>query len=168
MSVSSLTRAVIGGVVAGAAGTAAMDLLLYARYRRGGGDQDPLAWETARGVDDWQRAPAPARVAQKIAAMAGIELPSDAVRTTTNVMHWSYGTGWGSLLGLGQAMGMRAGIFRGIVFGSLVWAFDYAVLPPMGIYQPAWEYGAETLWKDLSAHMLYGAVAGGVAENLAD
>ena len=145
-----------------------MDLLLYTRYRRGGGHQDPWAWETAKGGDDWEKAPAPAKVGKKMAAAAGRELPSDALRATTNVMHWGYGTGWGSLLGLAQVTGMRAGVFRGLVFGSLVWAFDYAVLPPMGIYQPIWEYDAETLWKDLSAHLLYGAVAGGIAENLAD
>jgi hypothetical protein len=33
------------GVLAGAVGTAAMDTLLFSRYRRGGGDSGAAAWE---------------------------------------------------------------------------------------------------------------------------
>jgi len=42
--------AVVLGAAAGAVGTAAMDLVWFSRYRRGGGDQRLLAWETAEGV----------------------------------------------------------------------------------------------------------------------
>jgi hypothetical protein len=37
-----------------------------------------------------------------------------------------------------------------------VWAQSYAVLVPAKLYKPIWEYDAETLWKDLSAHLVYG------------
>lgn len=44
-------RALARGLVAGAAGTAAMDLLLHARARRAGGAPDGLlAWETSAGL----------------------------------------------------------------------------------------------------------------------
>lgn len=49
----SPVAALARGALAGAVGTAAMDALWFARYRRGGGQQGPLAWETAEGVDSW-------------------------------------------------------------------------------------------------------------------
>lgn len=52
------------GKVAGAARMAAMDLLLFRRYRRGGGSQPLLEWEFSTGLDDWDNAPAPAQVAK--------------------------------------------------------------------------------------------------------
>jgi hypothetical protein len=30
------------------------------------------------------------------------------------------------------------------------------LLVPASLYKPVWEYDAETLWKDLSAHLVYG------------
>jgi hypothetical protein len=41
--------AVARGLVAGVVGTAAMDLLQFARYRRGGGQDRLLAWEFSAG-----------------------------------------------------------------------------------------------------------------------
>jgi hypothetical protein len=38
-----------------------------------------------------------------------------------------------------------------------VWAVSYAILPAAGLYKPIWEYDRETLAKDLSAHLVYGA-----------
>ncbi len=34
-----------------------------------------------------------------------------------------------------------------------MWAASYAVLVPASLYKPVWEYDAEALWKDLSAHL---------------
>ncbi|MGI8607800.1 MAG: hypothetical protein ACR2MY_01025 [Candidatus Dormibacteria bacterium] len=164
MWISRVTRSVLAGVVAGAAGTLAMDALLYARYRSGGGEQDALGWESAAGVDTWEGAPAPAQAARKLAGMAGVDLPDTSVRTVTNVMHWAYGTNWGALLG---AMGAR-GVRPGVLLGAGVWIFDYVSLPLLGVYKPIWEYDTNTLWKDLSAHLVYGVVTGMVAEALAD
>ena len=160
----NIARRVVNGIVAGAAGTLAMDALLYARYRKGGGEQGPLAWETAEGADSWDGASAPAQVARKLASYGGVDLPATSVRTVTNAMHWAYGSNWGSLLGVAGAKGLRAGVVLGVgVFG-----FDYVTLPLMGIYKPIWEYDTQVLWNDLSAHLVFGVVTGVVAEALAD
>ena len=37
-----------------------MDGAQYAHYRRGGGTQPFVPWETSEGLDDWESAPAPA------------------------------------------------------------------------------------------------------------
>ena len=45
----------------------------------------------------------------------------------------------------------------GLPFGVGVWAVDYAVLPAAGLHQPIQDYDRETLAKDLTAHLVYGA-----------
>jgi hypothetical protein len=54
-----------GGLLAGAVGTVALDTVQYARHRRAGGKESPLAWEFAP-VDSWEKAPAPGRVAKRL------------------------------------------------------------------------------------------------------
>jgi hypothetical protein len=41
---------------------AAIDLLRFARYKPGGGDERLLAWEFSAGLKDWEQAPAPAQI----------------------------------------------------------------------------------------------------------
>jgi hypothetical protein len=54
------------GLAAGAVGTLAMDLLLYARYRRGGGKQHLFAWEFSSGLSSWDEAPVPGQVGKRL------------------------------------------------------------------------------------------------------
>ena len=51
--------AIVRGFVAGAIGTAAMDTLLFARYRREGGQSSAEVWELSEGLTSWEEAPAP-------------------------------------------------------------------------------------------------------------
>lgn len=46
--------------------------------------------------------------------------------------------------------------WSGIAFASIVWLSDYVVLPLAKVYRPLWEYDAETLADDYSAHVVYG------------
>ena len=57
----------------------------------------------------------------------------------------------------------------GIGTGVAAWGTSYAVLGHLGVYEPITSYDTDTLWKDLSAHLVFGttlgvvmAVAGGV------
>jgi energy-converting hydrogenase Eha subunit G len=47
--------AVVHGLIAGAVGTAAMDTLLFARYRRRGGGSNVEEWESSAGVTTWEQ-----------------------------------------------------------------------------------------------------------------
>jgi hypothetical protein len=49
------------------------------------------------------------------------------------------------------------GAADGLPTGVVAWASSYALLGAAGVYKPIWEYPRETLWQDLSAHLLYGA-----------
>jgi hypothetical protein len=154
-------RNLVFGAAAGAAGTAAMDLVWFVRYRRGGGRQGLLAWETAQEVGKWDDASAPGQLGRKVVrAVTGRDLPDEWARPMTDLVHWTTGIAWGSAYALIAGFTGRRDWERGLAFGTLVWLTDYAVLPLAGVYKPIWEYDAKTLAKDLTAHLVYGAALG--------
>jgi hypothetical protein len=152
----SVIRPIIRGVDASAVGTLAMDALLYRRYRQGGGQSGFLAWESSKGVETWESAPAPALVAKRLLErVTGREIAARYVRTLNNVTHWAFGLANGAAYGL--LVGARKPAVRyGLPFGAAVWASGYVVLPLLGVYEPIWKYDRQTLEKDLSAHLVFG------------
>jgi len=153
--------AVARGLLAGTAGTLAMDLFLYGRYRREGGKEGLPSWEFSEQITTWEQAPAPAQVGRRlIEGLFERKLPDSRAPLVNNVTHWAYG-------GLsGAAYGVLVGSLRtpraryGLPFGTAVWLTSYAVLPAAGLYQPIWKYGPTVLAKDLSGHLVYGAGTG--------
>ena len=98
--------AVARGLVAGAAGTFAMDALLYARYRRGRGEERFEPWEFSSGLESWEHAPAPAQVGKRLVeGLFERELPPERARLVNNITHWAFG--------------IFGGVQYGIVAGSL-------------------------------------------------
>jgi hypothetical protein len=149
--------AVVRGLLAGAAGTALMDGIWYARYRRDGGTSSLPGWETAAGLDSFEKAPAPAQVGRRmVEGLLQRELKPRSARLVTNVVHWGYGLAWGAAYGIVAASTRRPRAAYGLLFGPIVWSTAYLVLPPTGIYQPMRHYDAKTLWKDASAHLAFG------------
>ncbi|GAG11200.1 unnamed protein product [marine sediment metagenome] len=152
-----LLRVAVHAAIAGAVGTAAMDALWYVRYRRGGGTSTFEKWETSAGLDSWDDAPAPAKFGELVVKdVLHRDPPPQRARLVNNTVHWTTGAGWGVLLGVLQAVINRQRIWHGIPFGAAVWLQSYAVLAPVKLYKPIWEYDAKTLGKDLSAHLVYG------------
>lgn len=159
MCAVSLFGTIARGKLAGAVGTVAMDSLLYWRYRRAGGEDGFADWEFATGVKDWSSASAPAQVGKRLAAdLLHWELPPEAAAPTTNIVHWATGIGWGGMYALATRSKQPHHLVPGLLFGAGVWATSYAVLPRFGVYQPIWEYDGDVLWRDLSAHLVYGVV----------
>ena len=109
----SALRHLAAGALAGGAGTAAMDLLLYRRYRREGGKDGIWRWESAEGVTTWDEASAPGRLGQKVERFVmGRSPPERLARATTNLVHWATGAGWGLVRRAGQAY-VDAGLAAG-------------------------------------------------------
>jgi hypothetical protein len=93
--------AVVRGLVAGAVGTAAMDALLFARYRRGGGTTRFADWEVSAGLKAWEDAPAPAQVGKRLVeGLFEVELPPQRVPLVNNLTHWGFGILSGAGYGL--------------------------------------------------------------------
>jgi hypothetical protein len=150
--------AVWRGAVAGAVGTAAMDLLWFYRYRRDGGESGFAAWELASGLSSWEDAPAPAQIGKRLGeAFLNRQIPARRAPLVNDVMHWSYGLFWGVQYGI--VAGSRAAaqpLWAGAALGCTVWAGDYVVLPVAGVYKPIWQYDAKSLLDDLTAHLFFG------------
>jgi hypothetical protein len=156
------------GVVAAAAGTAAMDLVMYRRYRREGGTQPLVEWEFSAGVDDWDGAAAPGQVGRRVVeGLFRVELAPKWARTTNNVMHWGYGLLWGAQYAVVAASTTKLRHSYALVLGPVVFASSYVILPLAKLYRPIWEYDGPTLAKDLSAHVVYGIVTAEVFRLLA-
>ena len=150
----SLLSGATAGVVAGAVGTLAMDLVWYGRYRRSGGEDGFTDWEFATSTLSFDEASAPAQVGRRAAGAVGIDLPDEAAAATTNVMHWLTGAGYG--VAHGTLLRRRGVLTGGVLTGVGAFANSYAMLGAMGLYEPIWEYDAGTLAKDLSAHLVFG------------
>jgi hypothetical protein len=154
---SGLRVAVVRGLVAGAIGTAAMDALLFTRYRRGGGESAFGSWELSPGLSGWDDAPAPAQVGKRLfEGLTGRELAPERAALVNNVTHWAYGMAGGAQYGVLAGWLGAPRIRYGLAFGASVWGAGYVVLPLMGLYEPIWEYDSKTLADDLSAHLVYG------------
>jgi hypothetical protein len=145
------------GLIAGAAGTVAMDAWWFTRYRRGGGASGFAAWEFSSGVASWDQAPAPAQVGKRlIEGLFQRQLPPQRAGLVNNVTHWAYGMLGGLQYAIVAGSLPTPRIRYGVPFGASVWAAGYAVLPAAKLYKPIWEYDRTTLAKDLSAHLVYG------------
>lgn len=154
-----LTRRVVRGATAGTAGTLAMDLLWWSRHRRAGGEDGFFAWEFAGDVRSFEEASAPGKVGQRAASLVGVELPGHRAATTTNLVHWLTGAGYGVAHALVHAGRGRA-TQRGAATGLAAVATSYAAMGTLGFYEPVWRYDAATLAKDVSAHLLFGVTVG--------
>ena len=167
-SSTSPLKLVALGVLAGAAGTAAMDSVWYRRYQSGGGTDEFVDWEFSTSLKDWDNASAPALLGKRL--VEGVfqrPLPPERAALTNNVVHWATGLGWGAVYGIIAGSAPVPKLRFGLVFGPAVWASGYVVLPLAKLYKPIWEYDAKTLGKDLSAHLVYGTTAAAVFRVLA-
>jgi hypothetical protein len=154
-------RAIATGALAGTAGTLAMDLLWYYRYKHGGGEDSFLDWELSSGTASYEQAAAPAQVGKRLVeGYLQTELSPDTARAMNNTVHLVTGVLWGAAHGLLAGSTGRRRISAGLATGAAAWAASYAMLAPAKLYKPMWEYPPGVLWKDLSAHLIYGLGTG--------
>jgi len=155
---SPLTAVVIGGV-AGAVGTLAMDAMQYARQRAENPKQSFWDYESGAHIEDWGDVSAPGKLGHRVAnALLRKPLPPEAARPMNNAMHWAYGIAWGALYGVVNGTFRTSARWTGPLFGLVIFATDYVILPPTGVYKPITEYDTATLARDANAHIVYGAV----------
>lgn len=149
-------KALTRGIVAGAVGTLAMDLVWYSRYRRSGGEDGFLDWEFSSSTEGFEDAGAPAQVGRRVAkAVFHRELPDHSAGLTNNVVHWATGCQWGALYSIARR-NTETGPGLGLALGPVAWGAAYGLLGAAGIYEPIWRYDSETLVKDLTAHLVFG------------
>jgi hypothetical protein len=154
--------AVLRGLVAGAAGTAAMTTHQEIRQRLARRDPQTEEDGSTRAAggeenDPWQSAPAPAQVGKRlIEGVFGRHVSPAAIPVLTQAMHWSYGSAWGGVYALGRESSCAQTRLLAPCFGLGVWAASYFQLVPLGIYEPPWTYPLSSLADDVSYHLTYG------------
>jgi hypothetical protein len=138
MGGASKVAARIGrGLVAGAIGTAAMTVSSTIEQKRRGREAST----------------APADAATKVLGIEGF--CDDAAKSRfSNVVHWSYGTGWGAVRGLLDAAGLRPPAATA-AHGVALWGSEQVMLPVLGVAPPAWEWGATEVGIDALHHAVY-------------
>jgi hypothetical protein len=155
--------AVVRGLLAGTAGTLALDLVWFARYKREDGKRGFPEWEFSADVQTWEQAPAPAHVGKRLVeGLFEVRLPDRLAPLVNNVTHWGYGIANGAVYGIVAGSLRTPRAWYGLPFGAAVWGSGYVVLPAAGLYQPIWRYDRRTLWRDLSAHLVYGLTTAAV------
>ena len=82
----SLIGHLAAGALAGAVGTAAMDFVLYLRYRRDGGAQSFPRWEFASDVDSWDKASAPGHATNPPESSGGTAVATGGAGSGADVM----------------------------------------------------------------------------------
>jgi len=145
---SHLVRAVLAGL----AGTAAMTLHqeLRSALKDGSGSSG------GEGGDPWEEAPAPAQVARMGLGAVGVEPSPERIPLLTNLLHWGYGTAWGTAFALARPHLPGSALALGPAFGLTMWGASYAQLVPLGLYEPPWTYDATTLANDVGYHLTFG------------
>ena len=137
----STLRRLTRGLLAGAAGTAAMTAA-------------QTAWLKARGEEP---STTPAEVGRRI--VEGVlqrDVPEERMGALNNVMHWLYGTSWGVLFGLARADRGAAPLSDGARFAGVVRGASLVQLPAMRLAPPVWEYPPQQLASDVGFHLVYG------------
>lgn len=148
--------AVVRGALAGAIGTAAMDLAGYLGYLKDGGEKDLLTWEFG-GIENWEQASMPGKVGKRLyEAWTQKPLGPQWADLSNNLVHWGFGTMQGAGYGVVAGSMEDPPLLLGLPFGFGVWIFGYVVLPLGGFYKPLWEYSPEVLGTDLWVHLVYG------------
>jgi hypothetical protein len=144
----ALPAAVGAGLVAGAAGTAAMTLSSTLEMRWRG--REPSA--------------VPARAAAKV---LGVQPTGEAERQRfATIVHWGYGTGWGAMRGVIGAAGCR-GPRAAALFFATVWASELVTLPLLAIgVPPVWRWSPAEIGIDAVHHLVYATVTSVVYERL--
>lgn len=136
MGIGTLASSVGKGLFAGLAGTAAMTasstLEMKVRGRAGSS--------------------APADAAQKV---LGIEPVDDSAKERfSNMMHWGYGTGWGTVRGVLAAAGL-SGLPATTLHFLAIWGSETVMLPTLGVAPPISEWGAKEVAVDILHHLVY-------------
>jgi hypothetical protein len=144
MGIGTLAAAAGKGLLAGAAGTAAITAsqMIAMRLHDGRGSSD-----------------APVEAAEKV---LGVEPVDEAhAEQVNNLIHWAYGTGWGAVRGLLSAVGLGPAPATAAHFG-LVWGAAATMLPALRIAPPPTEWPPSEIAEDAWHHLVY-AVATGLA-----
>ena len=129
------------GLFAGLAGTAAMTASSTLEMKLSGRGESTTPAQAAEEVLD-------------------VEPPDEEAESRfSNLVHWGYGTGWGSVRGLLASAGLSGPAATAAHLG-LVWGSEQVVLPALDVSAPVFKYGGKATATDLLHHVVYATATG--------
>lgn len=141
MKLGEVAASVGKGLFAGVAGTAAMTVSSTLEMK----------------IRGRQGSSAPAEAASKV---LGVEPTGEAEQARfSNLVHWGYGTSWGTVRGLIGAYGLEGKEATAARFLA-VWGTEQAMLPTLGVAPPFWQWGAKEVAIDAFHHLVYAGATG--------
>ncbi len=140
-------RTVAGGIGASAVATLAMSGLMLGAQRAGLMRKQPPEKITERFLDELH-----------------VQRSESAENAWSTIAHFGFGTACGGLFGALRGRLLRAHpVNEGILFGTLVWAGSYCGwIPTLGIMPPPTRDRPGRSITMLAAHIVFGAVLGGL------
>lgn len=129
------------GLFAGLAGTAAMTVSSTLEMRLSG-----------RGASQ-----TPAEAAEEVLDVQPEDEESEG--QFSELVHWGYGTGWGTARGLLESIGL-SGFTGTAAHLALVWGSEQVVLPALNVSAPVFRYGGKAVATDLLHHTVYATATG--------
>ena len=138
--------ATIRGALAGAAATGVMTAAQTAYCKATGAEGSNTPGEVAKRI---------------LEGVFGREVADEELPRLPTVMHWLYGTSWGTVLGIAAGSGSseRGTLSRGLRFGLTVWGTSLVHLPAMGLSPPIWKLASASIAPDVGFHVVYGVAA---------
>lgn len=135
--------AVARGLLAGAAGTAAMTAAQTAYYQATGSESSDTPFQVAKRI---------------IEGVLQREVPEGSEEALNTGMHVLYGTSWGVPYAIvsGSHARPRPILPSAIKLGVAVWGASLVQLPAMQLAPPVWEYDPKSLATDVGFHVVYG------------
>jgi hypothetical protein len=95
---------------------------------------------------------APADAAGKVLGVEPKDEKGEARFAT--LVHWGYGTGWGTVRGLIGAAGLKGLAATSAHLGA-VWGAEQVMLPALDVAPPFWTWGAKEVGIDAFHHLVY-------------
>ena len=136
MKLGEIAASVGKGHFAGVTGTAAMTVSSTLEMK----------------IRDRQASDAPAEAAGKV-------LGDSEQARFSNLVHWGYGTLWGTVRGLIDAAGLKGKEAAAAHFLA-VWGSEQVMLPALGVAPPFWQWGAKEVAIDAFHHLVYVGATG--------
>lgn len=141
MTIAALAAGAGKGLLAGAIGTVAMTLSSTLEMK----------------LRDRKGSTAPADAASKVLGVEPVDEAASARFAT--IVHWGYGTAWGSVRGLLAGFGMHGWAVDAAHFAA-VWGTELAMLPALDVAPPPQERDPQELAIDAFHHLVYVAATG--------
>lgn len=137
---------ILAGLVAGLIATAPMTVFMVGAHR---------------ALPRRERYPLPPReITMEVAERAGVadDMHEPARLGATLLAHFGYGAATGAIYGGLAPLVEAPELAKGLVFGLFVWGGSYlALLPALGILQPATRHPARRNALMIGAHLVWGA-----------